>query len=379
MENPQISIILPCLNEQESIGDCLIKIKEIIKTNNLNAEVIIINNGSTDNSCNIIKQNAKGIKGKLIHHSKRGYGSAYLRGFEEARGKYLFMADSDGSYDFTEIPKFIEKLEQGYDLVMGNRFNGKMETDAMPFLHKHLGNPILSGILRLFFNTNIKDAHCGMRAITKEAYDKLNLQTTGMEFASEMIIKAGKKNLKIQEFPINYKKRKGDSKLNTFRDGWRHLRFMLLYSPLYLFLIPGILLFLIGLISLIWMYSGESLAGNIFEYHPMFISSLLMISGYQLSIFSVFAKTYSIIHLNEKPILNKLYRYITIERASILGTLMILTGMIMYLTIFLNWINNTFNPLIETKKSIVALTLISIGFQSIFSSFMLSILSIKEK
>lgn len=376
---PEISIILPCLNEQESIGKCLTQIKQVIQENQLNAELIIVNNGSTDNSCNIIKQYAKGIKGKLIHHPIRGYGSAYLKGFEEAQGKYIFMADPDGTYDFKEIPNFINELRKGYDFVIGDRFKGGMDQDAMPKLHKYIGNPLLSGILRLFFHTKTHDAHCGMRAITKSAFEKLNLQTIGMEFASEMVIKAGKRNLKIKELPINYHKRQGTSKLKSFSDGWRHLRFMLLYCPKFLFFIPGLFLFLMGLFSMIWLTLGHPILNQTFQYHPIFISAIITILGYQLIFFGVFAKTYAITHLKEKPIFNKLYKHITIEKASIAGFLIIIFGIGIYITTFLNWVAGNFDPVIETKKSIIALTLLALGFQSIFSAFMLSILGIKEK
>lgn len=375
-KNPELSIILPCLNEGQALGLCLDRIKNIIGKNNLDAEIIVVDNGSTDNSCEIAIEK----KVKLIHEKELGYGATYLKGFEAALGRYLFLADPDGSYDFNEIPKFIEQLKNGYDFVIGNRFGGKMEKGAMSWLRRYIGNPILSGILRLFFRTKIHDTHCGMRALTKASLKKLNLRTTGMEFASEMVIKAIKNDLKIKEFPIDYYRRIGASKLKSFADGWRHLRFMLLHSPLYLFFIPGLFLFLIGLISISWMYLGspEVLGIKLF-YHPMFLSTLLIIIGYQLIIFSFFAKTYAIIHLGDKPILDNLYKYITIEKAGIVGILMSVMGIVIYLIIFLKWLHSGFSELSEVKNSIVALTLTIIGIQTIFSSFMLSILGIKEK
>lgn len=376
MKAAEISIILPCLNEEKAIGNCLDNIESIIRKNKLNAEVIVVDNGSTDNSQKIAKEK----KVKLVEEKERGYGAAYLRGFEEAKGEYIFMADSDGSYDFSEIPKFIEELEKGYEFVIGDRFKGKIEKGAMSFSHKY-GNFILSGILRLFFKAKVHDVHCGMRAIKKEAIKKLNLKTTGMEFASEMVIKAIKNNLRIKELPINYYKRKGSSKLKSLPDGWRHLRFMLLYSPLFLFFIPGLILFLLGLISMLWLYFGAQIFGLQLYYHPMFLSSLLIIVGYQLIIFAFFAKTYASAHLEEKQnkIIEKLYQKITIEKASAVGLVMTLIGVIIYLTIFASWIKSGFGDLEQVKNSIVALTLIVLGIQTIFSSFMLSILGIKEK
>ena len=376
-QNPEISIILPCLNEEQSLGDCLERVKKVIKERKLNAEIVVVDNGSTDRSCKIAKKK----KVIVVYEPERGYGSACLRGFKAAKGKYLFLSDSDGSYDFNEIPRFIRELKKGFDFVIGDRFKGEVEKGAMSWFHKYIGNPLLSGILRLFFKTKINDVHCGMRAITKKALSKLDLRAAGMEFASEMVIQAVKNNLKIKELPINYYKRKGISKLKSFRDGWKHLRFMLLYSPLFLFFIPGIILFLIGLISLVWLYFGSlKILGIQLQYHPMFLSALLIIIGYQLMIFALFAKTYAINHLGEKPSsFNNIYKYLTIEKAGVLGIIIILLGIIIFGVILLNWIKANFGALQEIKNSIIALTLIIIGIQTIFSSFMLSILGIKKK
>lgn len=381
-KKPEISIVIPCLNEESSISEVIKDIKSVITKNKLNAELIIVDNNSTDHSVKIIKKEISNFKqASLIIEKERGYGSAYLAGFEKASGKYLFFADSDNTYDFNEIPRFIKELKSGNDLVLGNRFGGQMDKDAMPVLNKHLGNPLLSFILRFFFSTKINDSQSGMRAIKKEELEKLNLRTTGMEFASEMIIKSIKRNLKIKEIPINYHKRKGNSKLRPVSDAWKHLRFMLLYSPLFLFLIPGIVLFLIGLISMLAIYFGTlEILGIKLYYHPMFISSLLMITGYQLVIFATFAKTYAITHLAEEShIMDRLYKYITIEKASILGILISIVGLVIYLYILISWLNSGFQSLNEIKNSIVALTFIVLGVQTIFSSFMLSILGIKEK
>jgi len=373
--NPEISVILPCRNEEKALAFCLDRIKQAIRKNNLSAE-IIVSDSSSDRSPEIAKKQ----EAILLKHDKEGYGRAYLEAFKIAKGKYIFMADADGTYDFSEIPNFIAELKKGNDLVLGNRFGKKMEKEAMPFLHRYIGNPILSFTLRLFFKTNIRDSHCGMRAIKKESLGKLNLQTTGMEFASEMIIKALKNNLKISELPISYSPRRGESKMKSFSDGWKHLRFMLLYSPLFLFFIPGLVLFLLGGILFILLYFG---AFEIFSiklyYHPMFLAALLLITGYQLLIFSAFAKTYAITHLGEKnENLEKLFRYLTIERASITGILVFLLGIIIFLAIAISWIKSGFGDLNEMKNSILALVLIILGVQTIFSSFMLSILGIKE-
>ena len=381
LENPELSIILPVLNEEKSISSCLSEIMSVINKNELNAEIIIVDNGSTDRTRDEIFK-LKGVlkNTKLVKHTIRGYGSAYLRGFEVANGKYIFMADADGSYDFNEIPKFLESLRKGYDFVIGNRFNRNMEKGAMPWHHRLIGNPILSGILRLFFKTKVGDSHCGMRAIRKNSLKKLDLRTTGMEFASEMVIKAAKKRLRIMEIPIKYHKRKGDSKLRSFRDGWRHLRFMLLYAPLFLFFIPGIFLFLVGLTSMILFYFINVQVLMIqFYYHPMFISSIFMLVGYQIVIFSLFAKTYAINHLGEPKVFDEIYRHVKLERVILFSGIMVLFSLILFGKIFVNWWWFDFNPLEATKDSIIALTLLMLGVQSVFSAFMLSVLGIKEK
>lgn len=372
----ELSIILPCRNEEQSLDFCLKQIKETIKKNKMDAE-IIVSDSSSDRSPEIAKKN----KVILVKHNREGYGNAYLEGVKHSKGKYIFMADCDGTYDFTEIPNFLNYLKQGYDFVIGDRFKGGMEKGAMPWTHRYIGNPVLSSLLRLFFHTKVHDVHCGIRAISRNALNKLNLQTTGMEFASEMVIKAVKNNLKIKQIPANYYKRKGKSKLKSLADGWRHLRFMLLYSPFFLFFIPGIILFLLGILSLVWFYFGNpEFFGIKLFYHPMFISSLLSIIGYQLIIFAVFAKTYAITHLKEESrMMNKLYRYLTIENASFAGLGIILLGILIYIFILIKWINTNFGSLDEIKNSLLALTLITLGLQTIFSSFMLSILGIKEK
>ena len=375
-QKPEISVILPCRNEEEGIGICIESIEQVFEENVINGE-IIVSDSSTDNSVGIAgKYNVK-----IVKHDKEGYGIAYLEGLKAAEGNHIFMADADGTYDFRQIPEFLKYLNQGFDFVIGNRFKGEIETGAMPWLHRHVGNPILSFLFRVFFKSKLRDIHCGMRAITKKGLDRLNLRTTGMEFASEMVTKAIKRKLKTKELPINYYVRRGESKLRSFADGWRHLRFMLLYSPLYLFLFPGIMLFILGQVSMAWLYWGDpTLFGIRFYYHPMFLSSVFMMLGYQMIFFSLFAKTYAITHLGEEsPKFQLLFKYLTIEKASVAGVLLALTGLSIYVNIFVAWVQSDFSALQKVKTSIVALTLIALGAQTVFSSFMLSILGIREK
>lgn len=379
---PEISIILPCLNEEESLDNCLDRIKEVISKNKLNCEVILVNNGSTDKSREIAERQKESFPELIIlNEPNQGYGSAYLAGLTAARGSYFFMADVDNTYEFNEIPNFVNKLKEGFDLVLGNRFKQKMDSGAMPWLHRKIGNPMLSLLVKIFFKVNIHDIHCGMRAMKKSAFCQIILYTRGMEFASEMVIKAAKKKMKLAELPIKYMKRKGTSKLRSWRDGWRHLRFILLYSPTYLFLLPGSIMFGLGLTLTILFYAFDpNLFGIQFYFHPMFITTLLIIVGYQFIFFTGFARIYAITHLGDQDSrLEKMFKYITIEKAGLVGILTVAAGLIIYLMIFIGWINSSFDALDQTKNSIIALALVALGIQTISSAFMLSILGIKEK
>ncbi|MES2223666.1 MAG: glycosyltransferase family 2 protein [Patescibacteria group bacterium] len=378
----ELSILIPCFNEEKAVVFCLDQIKETIKKNNLSAEVICVDNASTDRTKERLQKYKESFEElQIVSEPVLGYGSAYLRGFNIMQGKYIFMADCDGTYNFKEIPLFLEKLRDGSDLVVGNRFHSKLESGVMPWLHRVIGNPLLSFITKLFFKIEIHDIHCGARAISRKALEKITLYTKGMEFASEMIIKCARQNLKIVEIPVSYHKRIGKSKLNSFSDGWRHLRFLLLYSPLFLFFIPGIILFIIGLLSLLAIYFFEiKIFGIQLYFHPMFLSSLILSSGYQLIFFAGFARTYAITHLGDHDsFLEPLYKKITIEKAGLLGLISITVGCTIYIYIFVKWIHSGFGSLDEIKNSIVALTLLTLGIQTFFSAFMLSILGIKEK
>ncbi|MDD2807225.1 MAG: glycosyltransferase family 2 protein [Patescibacteria group bacterium] len=375
-EKIDVSVVLPCRNEMAALPACLEQIIEVFKLSNLVGE-IIVSDSSSDQSPEI----ARRYGAVLIKHDCEGYGVACRQGLAAACGQYIFLADADGSYDFREIPNFINKLTAGSDFVIGNRFGGKIETGSMPWLHRYIGNPLLSSILRFLFHAQVTDVHCGLRAISRQALNQITLYTSGMEFASEMVIQAVKKNLQISELPISYHSRKGKSKLKPLADGWRHLRFMLLYSPLFLFLVPGLIFFSLGLVITFWIYGNfPFLFGRHFSYHPMFLGLILIISGYQLMFFALFAKTYAIIHLGDSSkIINFIQRHITIEKASLLGTALVILGSIIFVFIFWKWYQNNFGALEEIKNSIMALTFMVVGLQTIFSSFMLSILGIQEK
>lgn len=378
----EISIIIPCLNEEAAISSCLSEVKKAIKAYSLAAEIIVVDNNSDDKSAAIVLERQKDIPELILkQEEKRGYGFAYLCGLESARGKYIFMADADSSYDFLEINKFLTELKKDSDLVIGNRFSGAMEKKAMSSLHRYLGNPFLSFLVRALFKVKIKDIHCGARAMRQEAYKKIGLQTGGMEFASEMIIKASKHGLKISEVPIKYRPRLGNSKLRSLADGWRHLRFILLYSPLFVFLSPGLILFFSGFLLFVFFYFfNPEIFGIQFYFHPLFLFSFMMILGYQLIFFAAFSKIYASNRLGDKDKrLEKLYKYLSIEKAGFLGLLIFVIGAALYLSIFFNWLGSGLASLDENKSSIAALTFSVLGAQTFFSAFMLSILGIQEK
>jgi len=381
----EVSVVMPCLNEEDSVEICINKCFQAFEKNNIKGEVVVVDNGSTDRSKEIIINS----KARLIEEKVKGYGSAYLRGFSEARGKYIIMGDSDDTYDFLIINDFIKPLREGYDFVIGKRILNKMKngSGAMPWLHRYIGNPVLSGILRLFFGINISDAHCGMRSLTKEAYKKMNLKSLGMEFASEMVIRAKKTNLKFKEIPIEYRLRIGESKLRTFRDGWRHLRFMLIYSPTHLFFYPGLLLFALGLLIVVFLIKGPIfIYGFPIDFHVMFFGSMLMVIGYQIINLGFFAKIYSHSENFEEESNDKIIvfilRKIKLEQMILVGTIAIVAGMIIFGDVVIDWKKwmetgrGTFNGV---RKMIPAFTLIILGFQNIFFGFYYSILKIEKK
>ncbi|MGI6373874.1 MAG: glycosyltransferase family 2 protein [Patescibacteria group bacterium] len=377
-----ISIILPCRNEEAGVAFCLSEIKQVINDHQLLAEIIVVDNNSTDRSAEVVRDWQSTLPElRLVQESREGYGHAYLRGLDEARGEYIFMADADGSYNFHDLPRFIRELESGADLVVGNRFSHQISQKEMPWLHRYLGNPLLSGLVRKFFNIKIKDIHCGARALRADVLKNLKLYTGGMEFASEMIIRAAKENLAITEIPIKYRERLGDSKLQSFTDGWRHLRFILLYSPLILFFIPGAIIFSLGLIlNIIFYFHTPIIFGIQLYFHPMFLFSLMIILGYQLMIFGGFSKVYAITHLGDShQLIEKMFKQITITRVLLLGVIITIIGLVFYSTIFYHWLASGLDSLSKEKESILMLSLMVVGLQTIFSAFMFSILGIKNR
>ncbi len=371
----EISVVLPCLNEEATIADCVKKAQSALDAAGIEYEIIIADNGSTDRSIEVVG----GLGVRVVTVEEKGYGAALRGGITAARGKYIIMGDADDTYDFREIGKFIGLLQQGYDLVMGSRFRGKIMPGAMTWSHRHIGNPILSRMLRRFFGGSISDAHCGLRAFTKEAYHLMDLHTTGMEFASEMVIHALKRGLRIAEVPITYYPRRGKSKLSSFRDAWRHIRFMLLYSPNNLYFVPGGILFVIGLFLVIRLMFGPIwLFGRIWGIHVMIYGSMMTLLGWQILTLGLCAKVYARqIGLEEE---NKgfLSRF-TLERALTLGGILALVGFGFAIYIFAKWIARGFGELAEVQTAVFSLTLLVIGVQTIFSAFLTGLFQVEYK
>ena len=380
--NKELTIVMPCLNEAETLAICITKAQIYFKDNSIDGEVIIADNGSTDGSQDIAIANGA----RVIAISKKGYGNALKGGFENALGKYIIMGDADDSYDFSNLFSYLEKLREGNDLVIGNRFKGGIEKGAMPFLHRYLGNPVLSFIGRLFFNSKIGDFHCGLRGFTNEAYKKMQLTTSGMEFASEMIVKAHLINLKIAEVPTKLYKdgRSRKPHLKTWSDGWRHLRFLLLYSPKWLFLFPGMLLMLFGFVcSTIIIIAPVKINSVTFDVQTLLYTMSTLLIGFQFVVFygltKVFAVTQKLLPKSNR--FDTLFKYISLEKGLIIGFLLVIAGIIssMYAVSF--WSENHFGILNfrETSRIIIpAVFTIIIGIQIVLFSFFFSILGLKD-
>jgi len=378
MENIEVSIVMPCLNEEEGIGICLKKIKEVFAKEKINGEIVVADNGSTDRSRQICEEAGVRVFSELVP----GYGAAYLRGLKEARGKYIVISDSDNTYDFGDIPEFLRALKEGNDFVIGSRFKGRINRGAMPWVNRYIGNPVLSGMTRIFFRTKLSDIHCGMRAFTQEAYKKMNLRTLGMEFATEMVVAALTNNLRIREIPISYHPRYGDSKLVPFYDAWRHVRFMLLYSPLWLYFIPALIGFVPGMFFLLLLSGGPViLFGHYWDVHFLIFASALTILSYQIMNLGVFAHVFAI---NEGFIKKDRFtvafqRHFNLEKGLIIGVFLFLVGFGINLMIFMEWYSKHFGALYRIRESVLALTLLVIGVQTVFASFFISLLAFKRK
>jgi glycosyltransferase involved in cell wall biosynthesis len=371
---PLVSVVIPCLNEAGQIEECVTKALVTMKEQGIDGEVVVADNDSDDGSAEI----ARAAGARVIHEPRRGYGSAYLAGFSAARGKYIVMADADLTYDFAEIPNFVKELDDGADLVMGDRMDN-IQPGAMPWLHRYVGNPILSGVLNLFFRTGVRDAHCGMRAIRRSTLPQLDLRTPGMEFASEMVIRASKEQLDIRQFPIEYHPRGGESKLSSFRDGWRHLRFLLVHSPTHLFLIPGLVMAALGLLVMLTVLSGVDVLGRQWYLHTMVAGALGLIVGIQVISLGLCAHAYGTYFMGDKdPWFDRMRARFRLEHGLLLGGSVVAVGVAIGLVIGITWINRGFGRLADEQLAVFAATLVICGVQIFFSSFLLSILGLRR-
>jgi glycosyltransferase involved in cell wall biosynthesis len=378
-----LSVVMPCLNESLTLGTCVKKALDTIQRLGVSGEVIVADNGSTDGSQSI----AESLGGRVVLVQQRGYGSALRGGIAAARGRYVIMGDSDDSYDFTQLGDFVAKLDEGYDLVMGNRFQGGIRPGAMPFLHRILGNPGLSWLGRLFFDCPVGDFQCGLRGFRKDAIDRLDLQTTGMEFSTEMVVKATLFKLRIAEIPtvLSPDGRDRPPHLRTWRDGWRYLRFLLLYSPRWLFLYPGIALMVLGAALSAWLLPGPRAVGNvIFDYNTLLFGAMAILIGFQSVNFAAFGKIFATTEglLPPDPRLNRLYRYITLEVGLLLGALLMLAGVAMWVFGLSYWRSHHFGSLDpDTALRIVIPGFVSLtlGIQVALSSFFISLLGMGRR
>jgi glycosyltransferase involved in cell wall biosynthesis len=372
---PLVSVVIPCLNEAASIERCVALALEVLERNGIPGEVVVADNGSTDGSAEL----AASAGARVVHEKRRGYGSAYLAGFGVARGRYIVMADADLTYDFNDIPRFVHELEAGAELVMGDRMDN-IQPGAMPWLHRYVGNPVLTGVLNLFFRTGIKDAHCGMRALRRDVLPRLDLRTTGMEFASEMVIRAAKEDLEIHQIEIEYHPREGESKLSSFRDGWRHLRFLLVHSPTHLFFVPGAVLTVLGLVIMIGVLAHASVFGRSWDVHTMIGGSLLTIVGTQILALGLCARAYGVYVLGERDAwFERMRKRVQLEHGLLAGALIVLTGIVVGGVIVGEWIASGGGALAQTRLALLAATLVIVGIQTFFSSFLLSILGLRRR
>ena len=377
----ELSIVMPCLDESETIESCIRKAQRFLDEAQVRGEIVVGDNGSTDGSQDI----ARRCGARVLNVNERGYGAAISGATLGARGKYVIMGDADDSYDFTNLMPFLKQLRGGYDLVMGNRFQGGIETGAMPLKNRYIGNPILSALGRLFFRCPASDFHCGLRGYSLAAFKAMDLQTTGMEFASEMVVKASLLGMRIAEVPTTLSPdgRSRRPHLRPWRDGWRHLRFLLLYSPRWLFLYPGLVLAVIGLSGLAWLLPGPRRIGAVtYDVHTLLMASIALLLGTQSMAFAVFSKIFAVNTglLPPNKTLARLFRCFTLEVGLLLGGTLTIGGLVGALYAFITWGRTSFGPMVPSQLLRVLIpsgAALALGFQVVFSSLFLSVLGLK--
>jgi glycosyltransferase involved in cell wall biosynthesis len=371
----RVSVVIPCLNEEEHIEECVARARAALEGAGIHGEVLVVDNASEDRSA----ERADRAGARVVPEPRRGYGSAYLAGFGAAEGDYIVMADADLTYDFGEIPRFVEQLDDGADFVIGDRMDN-IQPGAMPWLHRYVGNPVLTGVLNMFFKTGVKDAHCGMRALRREVLARLDLRTTGMEFASEMVIRAAKVGLDIREVPIEYHPRAGESKLSSFRDGWRHLRFLLIHSPTHLFVIPGAAMLGVGALVALAVTFKLDVLGRQWDIHTMVGGALLMIVGTQVLALGLCAHAYGTYFMAERdPWFDRMRARFKLEHGLLLGGVITLAGITFGAVLIGIWADRGFGSLSEQRLAVLAATFVIVGIQIFFSSFLLSILGLRRR
>jgi glycosyltransferase involved in cell wall biosynthesis len=383
MSDLTVTILMPCLNEAETLAFCVRQAVAALRDNNVAGEVVVADNGSTDGSQKIATEEGA----RVVNVPTRGYGAALIAGIEAARGKYILMADADASYHFEHLPRFLPKLDEGYDLVMGNRFSGSIEPGAMPPLHRYLGNPVLSSIGRIFFRIPVRDFHCGLRAFRRDPILALNLRTTGMEFASEMVVKSSLAGLRMTEVPTTLSPdgRSRPPHLRSWRDGWRHLRFLLLFSPRWLFLIPGVVTFFVGILLSLWLIPGPQTVGRwTFDVDTLTYALGLVLIGAHISVFAVSARVFGTQEgfLPPNPKFERIFNYINLEVGLLFGAALLLVGLgILGYAIHI-WHSAGFgnlSPQRMLRLTLPSATCFMLGVEAIFGSFFLSLLGMNRR
>ena len=370
----RVSVLIPCLDEAETIVECVTSAREVLDENGLEGEVIVVDNGSTDGSGEL----ARAAGATVVEERRRGYGSAYLAGLAAARGDYIVMVDADLTYDFREIPRFVDELDCGAQMVVGNRLGG-VQPGAMSWLSR-VGNPLLSGFLNVLHRTNVRDAHCGMRALRRDVLPILNLRTVGMEFASEMVIRATREDLDVREIPIELHPRVGDSKLSPFRDGWRHLRLILVYNPNFLFLLPGAVMLAAGSLVTLLVFLEVPIFGRELYTHSLIIGCLLILLGVQAIGFGLCARAFGVYFISDRDqMFQRLRARFRLEHGLLLAAVVGGAGVALFAVVIGRWAAEGFGTLGEERLAIFAATMIAVGAQVFFTSFLLAILGLRRR